>query len=88
MIQDELDIFAEDHTGMPDFALQSMGMLLNKISPIIIFGHCNVVVRRTWCQFFRAKIGSSHKTYAARFTMQDPICCLYQLDGHYDFAKA
>ena len=47
MIQDELDIFAEDHTGMPDFALQSMGMSLYKNSPIIIFGHRNFVVRKT-----------------------------------------
>ena len=27
MIQKELDIFAADKTGMPDFALQSMGRL-------------------------------------------------------------
>ena len=47
MIQDELDIFAEDHTGMPDFALQSMGMSLFKNSPIITFGHFNVVVRKS-----------------------------------------
>ena len=50
MIQDELDIFAEDHTGMPDFALQSMGMLLyQKHSPTIVFGHRDVVASKTLC---------------------------------------